>query len=157
MAASRDIRDHYVRCQPHLAELQVLARHQGGEPLPHGATEEVAQATRAVLAEAHAAGRVTVTAVASSQRRAVTAFVDARLARLAVAAEESVAAAKGGDAAALGRLLRRFEVLTWAMCTVQLAVYAEGAGLAPEPQPQLPARPVRIPPARDLGRLPTGS
>ena len=122
--ASHDIRIHQVRCEPHLARLQMLARYGADEPIPPGLHEGVAEATSAVLAEARAAGRVSVTAAANGQRRAVTVLLDARLGRLAAAAGEAVAAAADGDLRALRRHLPKFEVLTSALWTVQLELAA---------------------------------
>jgi hypothetical protein len=121
--ALSDIRAHHVRCEPHLARLQMVARYEADQPVPAGLPERVAEATSAVLAGAHAAGRVGVSAVANGQRRAVSAFLDARLGRLAAAAGEAVAAAKDGDLSALRRHLRTFDALTSALWTVQLELY----------------------------------
>jgi hypothetical protein len=129
--ALSDIRAHHVRCEPHLARLQMIARYDADQPLPPGLPERVAEATSAVLAEAHAAGRVSVTEVANGQRRAVAAFLDARLGRLAAAAGEAVGAANDGDLSALRRHLRRFEALTSALWTVQLELYASAAPSSP--------------------------
>jgi hypothetical protein len=127
MAGPCDIRDHHVRCEPHLARLQMMARYEPNEPLPPGLADDVVGSTSAVLVEAQAAGRVMVAALATSQRRAVTAFLDARLGRLAAAAGEVAAAVRDGDAAALRRHVRKFEVLTSALWTVQLDLSAETA------------------------------
>jgi len=138
MAAPCDIRDHHVRCEPHLARLQMVARYEANEPLPPGLREEIIEAISAVLAEAQAAARVTVAALAASQRRSVTAFLDARLGRLAAAAGEMAAAAKeDGDVAALRRHLRKFEVLTSALWTVQFELSAQAV---PSPSPRSTAR-----------------
>lgn len=137
MAAPCDIRDHHVRCEPHLARLQMMARYEAHEPLPPDLPDDVIEATGAVLAEAQAAGRVMVAALASGQRRAVTAFLDARLGRLAAAADEMTAAAKDEDVAALRRHLRKFEVLTSALWTVQLELSAR---TVPPPSPGSAAR-----------------
>jgi hypothetical protein len=145
MAAPCDIRDHHVRCEPHLARLQLTARYEAHEPLPAGLPDEVIEATGAVLAEAQAAGRVMVAALASGQRRAVTAFLDARLVRLAAAADEMAAAAKDEDVAALRRHLRKFEVLTSALWTVQLEL---SAPTAPPPSPRSTARVLLVPRTR---------
>jgi hypothetical protein len=48
-------------------------------------------------------------------------MLDARLGRLAAAADEAVAAAQDADVATLRRHLRKFEVLTSALWTVQLS------------------------------------
>ncbi len=77
--AACDIRDHHARCVPYLARLQMLASDKTGEPLPPGLPEEVGRATSAVLAEAEAAGRVTVAAVAGGRRRsAMSGFLAGR-------------------------------------------------------------------------------
>ena len=132
-----DIRDHHVRCAPHLAWLQMLAGHDAGEPLLAGLSEEVGRATGAVLAEARAAGRAAVAAVTDSHHQgAAASFLEARLARLAAAAAEAVAAARDGDPAAFRRHVRRFETLTSALWTVQLAVSAQ----ASRPRPARPHR-----------------
>lgn len=125
MAAQCDIRDHHVRCEPHLARLQMAERYEVDDPIPPDIPDVVARATSAVLAEAQAAGCLIVTAIANGQRRAVTTFLDARLGRLAAAAGEAVTAAEDGNDAALRRHLRRFQVLTSALWTVQLELSAE--------------------------------
>lgn len=145
MAAPCDIRDHHVRCEPHLARLQMMARYEAHEPLPPDLPDGVIEATGAVLAEAQAAGRVLVAALASGQRRAVTALLDARLGRLAAAADEMTAAAKDEDVAALRRHLRKFEVLTSALWTVQLELSAR---TVPPPAPRSAARVLVVPRTR---------
>jgi hypothetical protein len=134
--APYDIRTHQVRCEPYLARLEMLARYEADEPLLPGLPERVAEATSAVLAEAQAAGRMSVTASANGQRRAVTVFLDARLGRLAAAAGEAVAAATDEDLSALRRHLRKFDVLTSALWTVQLELDVESA---PSPARHSPA------------------
>ncbi len=88
-------------------------------PLPPGAVGEVGQAARAIVAETGAAGKAAVAAVAESRRGSAAVFLAARQARLVAAADEVVAAAADGSAAALSRPLRRFEALTTALWTVQ--------------------------------------
>jgi hypothetical protein len=139
------IRDHHVRCEPHLGRLQIMTRYEASEPLPPGLPDEVAESASAVLAEAQAAGRVMVAALASGQRRAVTAFLDVRLGRLATAAGEMAAAAEDGDVAALRRHLRKFEVLTSALWTVQLELSAQAE---PPPSPRSAARVLSAPGTR---------
>ena len=58
-------------------------------------------------------------------------FLAARQARLAVAADEVVAAAEDGSAAALSRPLRRLEALTTALWTVQSELRPRLAGPGP--------------------------
>jgi hypothetical protein len=145
MAAPRDIRDHHVRCEPHLARLQMMARYEAHEPVPPGLPDEVVAATTAVLAEAQAARVVMVAALPSGQRRAVTAFLDARLGRLAAAADQMAAAAEDRDVPTLRRHLRKFEVLTSALWTVQLELSGR---TVPPPAPSSTARVLTVPGTR---------
>jgi hypothetical protein len=128
MTGASEIRDHHARCVPHLARLNVLGSYQAGEPVPPGLADEVGAVTGAILAEAGAALRATVASVSGTRRTAVAEFLANRIARLAAAADEAVRAAKDGDAAALHRRLYRFEMLTSAVWTVQLAM-PDGARL----------------------------
>lgn len=131
MATVSEIREHHAHCVPHLARLQVLGSYQAGEPVPPGLAADVSAVTSTILAEAGAAVRATVAAVPGTRRTAVAEFLAGRITTLAAAAEQAVCAARDGDAAALRRCLRRFESLTSAVWTVQLAM-PDGARL---PQP----------------------
>jgi hypothetical protein len=124
MTAADRTRGYYARCVPLLARLRLLARADAGAPLPPGAAGEVGHAASAIVAEADAAGHAAVAAVAESGRSSAAVFLAARQARLAAAADNVVAAAEDGNAAALSRHLRRFEALTSALWTVQLAICA---------------------------------
>ena len=95
----------------------MLGRCPAGEPLPPGLADDVSEMTSAILAEADAALRAAVAAVPGARRRAVAGFLADRVTRLAATADEAVSAAKDGDAAAVRRCLRRFEVLTSAVWT----------------------------------------
>lgn len=140
-----EIRDHHAHCVPHLARLHVLGRYQAGEPVPPGLADEISAVTDAILAEAGAALRATVATVAGTRRTAVAEFLANRIAKLAAAADEAVRAAKDGEAAALRRCLQRFERLTSALWTVQLAM-PDGAGLPrPARRPQRPQNRLRHP------------
>jgi len=119
MTAAHHARECYTRCVPRLARLRLLAGDGAGAPLPPGAAGEVGQAARAIVAETGAAGQAAVAAVAESRRGSAAVFLAARQARLAAAADEVVAAAEDGSAAALSRPLRKFEALTTALWTVQ--------------------------------------
>src|SRR5436305_10848073 len=143
MAVASEIRDHHSLCVPHLARLHVLGRYQAGEPGPPGLADEVSAVTGAILAEAGAALRVTVAAVPGARRTAVTEFLANRIAKLAAAADEAVSAAKDGQAAALRRCLHKFERLTSALWTLQLAM----------PDGARPPRTAGRPQLRPQGRL----
>ena len=107
---------------PHLARLRLLASDGAGAPLPPGIAGEAVHPARAIVAETGTAGQAAVAAVAESGRGSAALFLAARQARLAAAADDVVAAAEDGSAAALSRALRRFEALTTALWTVQLAI-----------------------------------
>ncbi len=100
------------------------------------------------LAETDAAGQAAVAAVAESGRSSAAAFLAARQARLAAAADDIVAAAQDGSAAALSRHLRRFEALTTALWTVQLAICAPAHR---RPRPAHLAGPAAIGAGREMG------
>ena len=119
MTAAHRARECYTRCVLRLARLRLLAGDGACAPLPPGAVGEVGQAARAIVAETGAAGQAAVAAVAESRRGSAAVFLAARQARLVAAADEVVAAAADGSAAALSRPLRRFEALTTALWTVQ--------------------------------------
>jgi hypothetical protein len=123
-AAPAGMRGHYARCLRLLARLRLLASQDAGAPLPPGAADEVGHTARAIVAEADAAGHDVLAAVAERSRRSAAVFLGPRQARLAAAADDIVAAAEDGSAAALSRHLRRFEALTSALWTVQRAICA---------------------------------
>jgi hypothetical protein len=118
MIATGDMSDHQVRCQRHLLTLAMLASG-GDQPAPPAA--EVGRVTGAVIAEAEAASRAALAAGTCHHPGAWTLLV-VRLNRLAAAADQAVAAARGGDATALRHQLRRFEATTSAIWAVQDAV-----------------------------------
>lgn len=127
MAGMSEIPVHRAHCLPHLARLHMHGRYQPGEALPPGLADEVSEGTSAILAETGAAVRVTVAAVPGTRRAAVAGLLADRLSRLTVAADEAVSAAKEADPGALRRCLRRFEMLTSAAWTVQLAMAGKAA------------------------------
>jgi hypothetical protein len=104
--------------RPHLALLAVLTDSQPGAPLPAGAAAEVAEAAGEILAQAEAA----VSEAVAGRHPATGEFLTARLTRLKAAADDAVAAARGGDAADLRACVLRFGTLTSALWTVREAV-----------------------------------
>ena len=108
---------HQARCLPHLLVLRMLASDDAEAPSPWLAMAKVAQATDAILAEAETAGREARAVGGDGPGPGI--FLGVRLSRLAVAAGDAVAAAGAGDFTQLRRHLRRFEVLTSAIWTVQ--------------------------------------
>ncbi len=124
MTIADRIEDHQARCQPHLLRLQMLARSEGAALLPRQAVVEVIRAAGAILAEAEAAsGNARAAARDGRGSPGAGAFLRVRLNRLAVAADDAIAAAERGDFAQMRRHLRRFAALTSAIWTVQQAVY----------------------------------
>jgi hypothetical protein len=133
MIGTGELRDHQARCMPHMAMLHLLAGDVAGEQVPPDAAEQIARATSAILAEARAAARAALAALADrNSRSASVSLLAARQARLEHAAEDAVAsareAAQSGNLAALRQRLQRFEALTSAMWTVQLSVWEQAPG-----------------------------
>ena len=129
MSVANQIKDHQARCLASLISLRMLAQGEAGLPLPRWVVVEVAQATSTVLAEAEAAGRAVLTAVGvNSGHPGDGTFLRVRLDRLAAAATDAIAAARGGDVGDMRRHLRRFDALTSAIWTVQDAVYGSRVG-----------------------------
>jgi hypothetical protein len=124
MSVANQIHEHQDNCLVPLISLQMLAQGDAGTPLPRWVVVEVAQATSTVLAEAEAAGRAMLAAAGlQSGHPEAWAFLRVRLDRLAAAADDAITAAREGDSGAMCRHLRRFDVLTSAIWTVQDAVY----------------------------------
>jgi hypothetical protein len=123
MTIAIPIESHQERCQPHLLRLRMIARGEAGPVLiTRQLVVDVIQATEAVLTEAQAA------AGAGRPGLGAGTFLQVRLDRLAVAASNAIAAAQAEDSGQLRSQLRRFDVLTAAIWTVQLAVYAPREG-----------------------------
>ena len=123
MSVTEQIQDHQAHCLTHLISLRMLAQTEPGALLPRWVVVEIARATGAIVAETEAAGQAVLTAGLSGYHRGDGTFLRVRLDRLAVAAGDTVAAARAGDSAELRRHLRRFETLTAAIWTVQDALY----------------------------------
>jgi hypothetical protein len=124
MSVADQIRDHQACCVAPLVSLQMLAQGEAGAPLPRWVVIEVAQATGTVLAEVEAAGRAVLAAVVvGGDHPGDGMFLRVRLDRLAAAADAAITAAREGDSGEMRRHLRRFDALTSAIWTVQVAVY----------------------------------
>ena len=122
MTAADEIREHQERCQPHLLTLRMLARGEEGLAM---VVAEIGHATGAIIAEVQAASRVVLGGDGASYRDpGAGTFLRVRLNRLTASADEAIATARDGDSAILRRHLRRFEALTSAIWTVQVAVCA---------------------------------
>jgi hypothetical protein len=125
MTIAGKIEDHQARCQPHVLRLRMIAHDEAGTALTWQAVTDVIQATGAILAEAKAAGS---DARAAGDGPGAVTFLGVRLSRLTAAANDAIAAAGEGDSGQLRRHLRRFEVLTSAIWTVQEAVSGPDPG-----------------------------
>ena len=112
--------DRQLRCQRQLLMLRMLVLGQDGMT-PTRQAAEIREATNAVIAEVEATSR----AVLESGGREPEAetFLWVRVTRLAMAADQAVNAARGGELGALDAHLRHFDTLTAAIWTVQDAVY----------------------------------
>jgi hypothetical protein len=120
MSIVDQIEDHQARCQPHVLRLRMIARDEAGTALLWQMVADVTQAADAILAEAEAAGSETFASGGGGPGAGT--FLSVRLNRLAVAANDMIAAAGAEDPAQLRRRLHRFEVLTSAIWTVQQGV-----------------------------------
>ena len=123
MTIADTIEAHQARCQPHLLTLRMIAHDEADPGLTRRAVVEIAQATRAVLAEAETAARAVGV---SADGPGAAVLVRVRLNRLAASAEDVIAAAGSGDRAQMRCHLHRFDVLTAAIWTVQQAVCGAG-------------------------------
>ncbi len=118
MTAAEEIYLRQARCQPHLLRLRAVAA-SAGTRVGSQAPAEIMQAAEAVLAEVTAAGRAWPGTAGVAGGPDAAPFLGVRLARLTAAADDAVAAAREGNAAALRSHVRRFETLTSAVWTVQ--------------------------------------
>jgi hypothetical protein len=118
MKMAEKVRQHQLRCAPHLARLRMLAGGPGGAPLRPCAVLQITETTGAILGEVAAAG---AGLVAGGQHRAAAALLATRLTRLEDAARQMIVSAQHGDAVALRAQIYRFDVLTAAVWTVQLS------------------------------------
>lgn len=123
MTIAAPIEAHQARCQAHLLTLRMIAHDEADPVLTRQAVVEIAQATRAVLAEAESAARA---AGVSAAGPGAAVLMQVRLTRLAASAEDVIAAAGSGDCAQMRCHLHRFEALTVAIWTVQQAVCGGG-------------------------------
>jgi hypothetical protein len=124
MTIASPIESYQERCRPHLLRLRMIARGEAVLALTRQTVADVVQATEAVLAEAEAASDDARAGVGAGPRRlGAGMFLQVRLDRLAVAASSAIAAAQAEDSGQLRSQLRRFDVLTAAIWTVQQAVY----------------------------------
>jgi hypothetical protein len=120
MTFTDQIRGYQGCCQRYLIRLRMLARTDSGAELPPQVAAEVREATSMVIADAEAAGRAVLAAVAGSRRQPqAETFLLVRLSRLASAADEAVDAARDADGPRLCRHLRRFDTLTNALWTIE--------------------------------------
>lgn len=126
MSFAEQIRHHQSRCHPHLRRLWLVAQGEASTLASATIAAEVRDATNAILGEAEAAVRAALASAAEGRGEPVTeTFLWARLVRLADAADEAVSAAREGRIPSLRSGLRRFDELTSAIWTVQLAVYGQ--------------------------------
>lgn len=123
MTIADTIEAHQARCQPHLLTLRMIAHEEAAPVLTRRAVMAIAQATRAVLAEAETAARA---ACISADGPGAEVLVRVRLKRLAASAEDVISAAGSGDCAQMRCHMYRFDTLTAAIWTVQRAICGGG-------------------------------
>ncbi|GAA3932241.1 hypothetical protein GCM10023085_11980 [Actinomadura viridis] len=120
MTVAEQVRQHHRRCAAHLATLRMLAMTADGRPITAETAGAIEYATGAVLGETRAAQDTIVAGEAGGTRPAPAArFLEARMLRLRVAADDVLAAVESGDVPALRRRLWVFTSLTRAMWTVE--------------------------------------
>jgi hypothetical protein len=110
MIIADEIREREARCQSHLARLRMAARQGGHVALPDLAAE-VQVAASAILAE------VEPVALASEG-----SFLQARLPRIVMAADDARQAARAGNMAELRGQVARLESLVSAIWVIQRAL-----------------------------------
>lgn len=121
MNVNDEVQDDQADYLSHLLGLRMLTSEEAGTGVPQYLVAEVMRATRAVLAEAEAAGRSDRAGNGGRDERSAE-FLRVRLNRLTAAAAETIAAARQGNPAELHRKLRRFEALASAIWVVQAGI-----------------------------------
>jgi hypothetical protein len=125
MTLDDQVRDHLSRCQRQLLALRMLAFGQDSTAESRQ-TAAIRDVTNAIITEAEAMSRAALEPRGSGQRvsaqQGSEVFIWVRVARLAMAADGAVSAARCGDAAALRDQLRHFDTLASALWTVDDAV-----------------------------------
>jgi hypothetical protein len=129
-----------------LLALRMLVLGQEGVPATRRLTTEVQDTTNGIVAEVEAMSRAVL--MAGRGEPGAETFLWVRVARLAMAADQAVDAARRGDVPGLRAHLHHFDTLTSAIWTVQQAMHsAEPVPERPLPEPQ--ARHRRTPPRPD--------
>jgi hypothetical protein len=117
-----------MRCQQELIRLRMLLLSQDGAALSRRAMD-VRAATNALMTEVEAMSQAVLAASRHNQEE--DTFLQVRVTRLAMAADDAVNAARTGNPAALSAHLRHFEALMSAIWTVQQAVYGQPSAATP--------------------------
>ena len=117
MTITNRARDHWSRCQQRAGELRVLAVGEHSLTPPGQFAAEIREATNEIIAEFEATGRTSLGA--SPYEPGAETFFWVRVARLAMAADQAVDAARRGDRTALRAQLQHFDTLITAIWTVQ--------------------------------------
>ncbi len=120
MTSADPMADRQLRSLRQVLRLRMQVLSQDGMT-PSRQAADIRDATNAVIAETEAMSHA-VLGVGRHEPGAET-FLWVRVARLAMAADQAVNAARTGDLPALDAHLRHFETLTSAIWTVQHAVY----------------------------------
>jgi hypothetical protein len=119
--------DYQSRHRQQLLKLRLLAGSQDSTALPREFTEQVRDATNAIIAEVETMSQAAIRASGRREPQAET-FLWVRIARLAAAADRAVDAARSRDIPGLRALLHQFDTLTSAVWTVQHAMYGKQPG-----------------------------
>lgn len=117
MAVTSRMEDRESRCRRQLLKLRMLVLRQDGAILPSQLAAEMADATNSIVAEAESLSRTSLGAGDPPDPGTET-FLWVRIARLALAADQVVDAARRGHSAELRARLQRFDALTSAIWAV---------------------------------------
>jgi hypothetical protein len=126
MTLDDQVRDHLSRCQRQLLTLRMLGFGQDWTAEPRQSAAAIRDVTNAIITEAEAMSRAALEP-GGSVPQDNEVFIWVRVARLAMAADRAVIAARCGDAAALRDHLRHFDILASALWTVDDALSGQGS------------------------------
>lgn len=117
MAVTSRMDNRDSRCRRQLLRLRMLALHQDGTAFPLQLAAEMRDVTNEIVAEAEARSHASV-GYGDRPEPGTETFLWVRITRLALAADQLVDAARGGDFRELRARFQRFDALTSAIWAV---------------------------------------
>lgn len=120
----RDLREQHRRCAGALANLWLLARSEGGNPLSARAVQGMAECIGVVLDEMRIANKLVIEACASDgDAHRGYEVLEARFFRAQTAASQINLSLRSGDIPGAQRWVQQFRVLVSALRQIQLDVH----------------------------------